>query len=313
MLKQTCIYPRSACCDMTESDIASSTQLSLEASTAQADRPTRFEVHFWGVRGGIPTPRANTVRYGGNTTCVEVLAGKHRLIFDGGTGLHALGQHLLRKQNPVEARIFFTHAHWDRIQGFPYFVPAFQPHNRFHIYGAPAPNGASIKQCLTDQMLRPNFFVPLQKMRADMDFHNISAGSVIAIDDVLVETISLNRHTSSLGYRVTYNGQALVYATDTDHTQEQLDPNLLYLASQADVLIFDGTYADMGYPDLQKPEHEPWRLGVQLAQCAQVRKLVLFHHAPCHNDDDLDRLEKEIQGQFAEACLAHEGLVIQLA
>ncbi|MEO0488697.1 MAG: MBL fold metallo-hydrolase [Cyanobacteria bacterium J06635_15] len=286
-------------------------------TTITATHPaSSFTVQFWGVRGSIPTPGADTVRYGGNTACVEILVGDQRLIFDGGTGLRVLGKHLLNHHQTISAHLFFTHTHWDRIQGFPFFNPAFVAGNCFEIYGATAPNGASIKQCLTDQMLRPNFPTPLQEMRSQMQFHNLAAGSVIPIEDVLIETISLNRFTSALGFRVTWQGYSLVYATDTDHSIEGGNQNLIYLAQQADLLIYDGSYADRIYPDI-KPQAEldspSWYAGVEMAKDAGVRELIMFHHHPAHDDDALDRLEMEMRSHFPRARLAREGMILQIA
>ncbi len=271
-----------------------------------------FRLTFWGVRGNIPAPGADTVRYGGNTACVEVQVGGHRLIFDGGTGLWVLGRRLIAQESPVAAHLFFTHTQWDRIQGFPFFAPAFAPATQLDIYGAQALNGASIKQRLTEQMLRPNFSKPLQTMAAAMTFHNIAAGDAIALGDVLVEPWSLNRHTSALGYRVSWGDRVLVYATDTDPNQTSVDPNLLMLASGADVLIFDGTYADVAYSDPGGAGVVPWHLGIEVAQASQVKHLVLFHHNPCHSDDQLDQLERQVQASFAQASLAREGMTLEL-
>ncbi|NER78502.1 MAG: MBL fold metallo-hydrolase [Leptolyngbya sp. SIO1D8] len=289
--------------------------LSSSPKPGGAPYSKEFTVHFWGVRGSIPTPGADTVRYGGNTSCVEVLINGQRLIFDGGTGLRALGKHLLHTETEIRAHIFFTHTHWDRIQGFPFFIPAFASGNCFEIYGAPsAPTGASIKQCLTDQMLRPNFFTPLQKMSSEMLFHNISAGSVIQIEGgVMVETIALNPQTSALGFRVTYEGQSLVYATDTDNSNESIDKNLLYLAQGADLLIYDGTYSESAYHDLNGGANIPWEQGIELAKKANVKETILFHHNPVHDDDYLDHMEMEIHSRFPYMRLAREGMILQLA
>ena len=113
----------------------------------------QFQIKFWGVRGSIPCPGEQTVRYGGNTSCVEMQVGGERLIFDAGTGLRILGESLM-SQMPVKAHLFFTHSHWDHIQGFPFFTPAFIAGNRFNIYAMPSPNGATMKQRLHDQMRR---------------------------------------------------------------------------------------------------------------------------------------------------------------
>lgn len=276
--------------------------------------PDNFQVRFWGVRGNIPTPGVETTRFGGNTACVEVLVAGQRLIFDGGTGLRLLGKHL-RPRPPVSAHIFFTHTHWDRIQGFPFFMPAFVEGNRFNIYGAVGPNGASIKQRLCDQMLIPNFPVPLQAMQASLQFHDISAGAIIPIDGVTVETISLNRPHGALGYRIAWNGRSVVYATDTDHESGALDQGLLYLAHQADLLIYDAFYTDHIYKGDQDAENRPalWKTGIELAIAANVKKVVLFHHDPEHEDEFLEQVEKDIQQQFPNVLLAREGMTIPLA
>ena len=289
---------------MSDSDSLSLTYSPISETLAEdsvTEQTVGFTVQFWGVRGSIPTPGSDTVRYGGNTACVEIMAAGKRLIFDGGTGLRILGKHLLHQRSAINAHIFFTHTHWDRIQGFPFFIPAFTEGNCFHIYGAAAANGASIKQCLTDQMLRPNFFTPLQEMRSDLKFFNISAGSIIPIDDIVVETISLNRSTSALGYRISWQGHSVVYATDTDHGLNTEDQNLLYLAHQADLLIYDGSYGDGSYQDESGEEETdlaPWRVGVDIAKNADVRQLIMFHHSPAHDDDSLDHIEMEIQTKF---------------
>lgn len=274
----------------------------------------QFKVQFWGVRGSIPTPSVENIRYGGNTACVELLVGGKRLIFDGGTGLRILGKHLCKMQ-PVEAHLFFTHTHWDRIQGFPFFKPAFIEGNCFHIYGALGQNGASIKQRLCDQMLRPNFPVPLQVMRSQLKFNDITAGSIITLDDVTVETLSLNRPNGALGYRVTWNGHSVVYATDTEHASGQIDPSLLYLTDQADILIYDAAYIDQTYfaPDATgQTRSSIWQSGVDLAIAANVKQLVLFHHDPEHDDDLLDQVESEAQAKLSNVLLAREGMALEV-
>lgn len=282
----------------------------LETSVSASE----FTVQFWGVRGGIPTPGLETVRYGGNTSCIEIRAGGKRLIFDGGTGLRVLGKRLLYEM-PVQGHLFFTHTHWDRIQGFPFFAPAFIEGNHFDIYGAIGANGASIKQRLCDQMLRPNFSVPLQAMRSNLCFHDIAPGSVITLDDVVIETISLNRPHGALGYRVTWNGHSVVYATDTEHSAGHVNQALLYLANQADLLIYDAAYAEYSYYDPNAIAlHSPgtWCAGVVAASAVQAKQVVLFHHDPAYEDDLLDRMEIEMQEAFSGARFARESMVIQV-
>jgi phosphoribosyl 1,2-cyclic phosphodiesterase len=274
-----------------------------------------FLVHFWGVRGSIATPGKETVRYGGNTSCVEMRVGGKLLIFDAGTGLRVLGKNLLPYM-PVEAYMFFTHSHWDHIQGFPFFTPAFIPGNCFHIYGAVAPNGATMKQRLSDQMLHPNFPIPLQGMRSDMKFHNLHPGDVIELDDIRIETAHLNHPSTAIGYRVTWQGGTAVYCTDTEHFPDRLDENVLYLARDADYFIYDATYTDEEYHHEKTPKvgwgHSTWQEAVKVAKAAGVKHLVIFHHDPAHDDEFLEEMEAQLQKEFAKGFLAREGMILQV-
>lgn len=274
-----------------------------------------FQIKFWGVRGSIPCPGSETVRYGGNTSCVEMQVGRERLIFDGGTGLRILGQSLMT-ESPVKAHLFFSHSHWDHIQGFPFFTPAFIRGNTFNIYAVPSPNGATIKQTLHDQMLHPNFPVPLQIMRADLEFYNLEMGETLYCADFTVETRPLNHPGEAVGYRVNWQGLSAAYITDTEHFPDRLDDNVLALAWQADVMIIDATYTDEEYNDPKYSKvgwgHSTWQQAVKIAKEAQVKQLVLFHHDPAHNDDFLDRIGEQVRKIFPQTILAQEGLSIEL-
>ncbi|MEO3706722.1 MBL fold metallo-hydrolase [Trichormus azollae] len=275
----------------------------------------QFTVQFWGVRGSIPCPGSSTVRYGGNTPCVAMQVGGNRLIFDCGTGVHVLGQSLL-SQMPVEGHIFFTHSHWDHMQGFPFFSPAFIKGNQFNIYGAIAPDGSTIEQRLNDQMLHPNFPVPLQIMQANLNFHNIKAGQPIQIDEIIIETRHLNHPGEAVGYKVNWHGGSAVYITDTEHLPDRLDENVLWLAHDADILIYDSTYTDDEYHSPKSPKigwgHSTWQEAVKVAQAANVKTLVIYHHDPGHNDDFLDNVGKQVLEKFPGAIMAREGLILQV-
>ena len=278
-------------------------------------KKNQFTIIFWGVRGSIACPGTETVRYGGNTPCLEMRVGGHRLIFDGGTGLRVLGQSLL-SQMPVDAHMLFTHTHWDHIQGFPFFGPAFVKNNRFHIYGPVAPNGSTIKQRLNDQMLNPNFPVPLQIMGAELNFFDLEIGRPIQINDVLIENALLNHPGEAIGYRINWQGYSAAYVSDTEHFPDRLDENVLFLARRADVLIYDATYTDEEYYSEKSGKigwgHSTWQEAIKIAQTAQVKKLVIFHHDPLHNDDFLDKVGEQVAEKFPNSLMAREGLSIQL-
>ncbi len=277
-----------------------------------------FKVTFWGVRGSIACPGEETVRYGGNTSCIEMQVNGERLIFDGGTGLRELGQKLMMEL-PVKANLFFTHSHWDHIQGFPFFTPAFVPGNEIDIYGAIAPNGSTIEQRLNDQMLHPNFPVPLQIMGAKLRFCDLEVGETMKLGesgDIEIENALLNHPGESVGYRVSYGGYSAAYITDTEHFPDRLDENVLKLVQDADVMIYDSTYTDEEYHDEKTSKvgwgHSTWQEAVKLAKAGNVKQLVIFHHDPAHDDEFMDDIARQVKAVFPNSIVAQEGMTLDL-
>lgn len=285
-----------------------------QRSPAEKSAPTSNQpaIKFWGVRGSVPTPVATNQRYGGNTICVEALIGTQRIIFDGGTGLVSLGYALQQQPEPTRAHCLFTHTQWDRIQGFPFFQPAFIPGNSFSIYGGTAPNGASIKHCLTDQMLKPHFTMPLQNMRADLSFKTVIDRDRFSIEDISVEVLKINACTEAMGYRLTWQDRTIVYATDTP--TEPVSQEFLQFVDSADLLIYDGTYADLTYlKDIElKSALQPWEIGAEIAQSADVKELVLLHHSPIQSDRTLDKIQTSLSDRHPNVKIAREGMTINL-
>ena len=272
-----------------------------------------FVVKFWGVRGSVPTPGKDTVKYGGNTSCIEMQVGGKRLIFDGGTGIRELGKEMMQEM-PVEAYLFFTHYHWDHIQGFPLFTPAFSKGNWFHIYGAIPPEGGSMKQHFMDRVLHYNSPIPLKGMQADLQFYELEHGQKMMLHDIEIETGSLNHPNTAMGYRVTWNGRSAVYCSDTEHFSDRLDENVVHLARGADVLIYDAMYTDDEYHSSELSKvgwgHSTWQEAIKVAKAAGVKRLVIFHHEPAHSDDFLDRIGEKAKAVFPMAVMAIEGLVL---
>jgi phosphoribosyl 1,2-cyclic phosphodiesterase len=190
-----------------------------------------FQIKFWGVRGSIPCPGSETVRYGGNTSCVEMQVGRERLIFDGGTGLRILGQSLMA-ESPAKAHLFFSHSHWDHIQGFPFLCPLLSGAILLKSMGFLPPTGQPSSKDYDDQMSHPNFPVPLQIMEADLEFYNLEMGETLHCGDVSIETRPLNHPGEAVGYRVNWRGLSAAYITDTEHFPNRLDDNVLALAGK---------------------------------------------------------------------------------
>lgn len=274
-----------------------------------------MQITFWGVRGSIPTPGPATVEIGGNTSCVEVRAGKAILIFDGGTGLRLLGKKLA-KESPLTAHMFFSHVHWDHIQGFPFFEPAFVAGNVFHLYGG---NNVSrtLEETLEGQMDHPNFPVHLGVMGATMKFRDLPEGEAVEIDDgaggkVRVTNARGNHPQGVYAFRVEHGGKAIVYATDTEHYEGRVDEKLAALAKDAAVLIYDSQYTPEEYAGKKGWGHSTFEEGAKLAKLAGADKLVLYHHDPMQNDAAVREKEKRARAVFPNVIAAHEGLVLDV-
>lgn len=269
-----------------------------------------FWIKFWGVRGLIPTPNSHTCRYGSNTACVEIYVAGQRLIFDGGTGLRILGKMWQEKQEPLEAHLFFTNCQSNRIQGFPFFAPAFVTENCFHIYGTAASNGASTKQCLCNQMLQPHFPYPLQVMQSELLFYNLIPGNVLELGDVKITTALINKNQRSIGYRVTWEDCSIAYATDLHKTLDLEEQNQIFTIIQdVDLLLTNATYTP---PTNKNHEYAEllWKTPVDLAKTAGVKKLVISHHHPDDDDDFLDKIQQKVKSVFPNVLLACEGMVL---
>ena len=282
---------------------------------------------FWGVRGSIPTPGSSTVRYGGNTPCTELRFSDDKFfVLDAGSGLRELGLNLLKSGKKLHAHIFISHMHWDHIQGIPFFVPALLPGNEFVFHGAEDPN-KSLKEILSNQMNPINFPITMEQMASNLNFEAFDVGTY-EIEGIKVETMRLNHPGNALGYKIHVNGQTVVYISDNEPKSHEYDPEnnrvlefndiLLDFTKDVDVLIHDAQYTPEEFKTRVTWGHSPYDFTVNLAMTGNVKKLVIFHHDPVHNDefvDDMILAAKKI-AETAESNLeiigAKEGLEIVL-
>lgn len=273
-----------------------------------------FLVRFWGVRGTVPCPGPQTLRYGGNTSCVEILCGSQRLIFDAGTGLRQLGKEMLENGGHVTSHLFFSHTHMDHVNGLPFFRPAYDQRNRFEFWsGNLRALGWELEQVLKTFMQTPFFPVPLDIMHACIAFNDFSPGEVIRPGNgVVLRTAGLNHPGGAVGYRVEFEGRVACYVTDTEHIPGQLDQAVLGLIENADLVIYDTTYTDEEFERFQGWGHSTWQEGVRLCEAAGAKRLIAFHHDPDHDDDTLDRMTEELDRRHPGSLVAREGLVIRL-
>ena len=268
-------------------------------------------VKFWGVRGSIACPSRSHVEYGGNTSCVEIAAGDQRIILDAGTGLRSLGQEII-KSDIRFAHLLLTHSHWDHIDGFPFFAPAFQKGRSFRIMAGHLSEQGGIKAVFAGQMAQPTFPVPLEAMSSELEFCDFSAGDAFALDGVRVRTTPLNHPSGATAYRLEHGGKSVCYVTDTEHVIGRPDERVLALIEGADLVIYDSTYTDDEFPAKISWGHSTWQEGVRLCKSAKAKRLAIFHHDPEHADEQMAVIEAEATKTWEGALVAREGMSLSL-
>ncbi|MDP8241237.1 MAG: MBL fold metallo-hydrolase [Candidatus Hatepunaea meridiana] len=314
-----------------------------------------MKVKFWGVRGSIATPLTNielndkikkalelalkaglnapwqTPQFieqlpwyirktaGGDTTCVEVETGDNRLIFDAGTGIRPLGLNLMRQEigKPIEASILLSHTHWDHICGLPFFVPAYIPNNNITIYGT----HSKIEDRIRHQQDFEYFPVPLDIMRGIKEFVQLREGESFRIGDIEIDTISLYHPGGCTGYKVSYNGKTIIYATDSEYKELSPEPKpIIDFFRDADLVIFDAQYTMLENIEKEDWGHSSTIIGIDMALKAGVKKLAFTHHEPTYSDEKLwdifqkaqNYLELQSEKNDLQLYLAYEGLSISL-
>lgn len=269
-----------------------------------------FFVRFWGVRGSIPTPGPSTVRYGGNTSCLEVRCGDRLLIFDAGTGIRPLGAHLDRL-GAVDADIYFTHTHVDHIQGLPFFSSAYKQANKLRMWAGHLTPDYTLKQVLSEMMMEPLFPVPISIFGAEITFNDFRCGETLApAPGIVLRTAPLNHPNRATAYRVEYGGKSICYVTDTEHKPGTPDASVLGLIERADLVIYDSTYTDEEFSIFKGWGHSTWQEGVRLCAQAKAGRLVVFHHDPSHDDAFMDRVAAAAEAARPGTVVAREGLIL---
>ncbi len=286
-----------------------------------------YTVTFWGTRGSIPTPGANTARYGGNTPCVAVeAAGEQLVILDAGTGIRALGLELVEQQNgAVNAEILLSHAHWDHIQGLPHFKPFFAPGNAVRIWGS-RQGTMSLEAILRQQMDPAVFPVPLDALSAKLTVQQVEPGE-FGVGEFRVRAMKLRHPGTTLGYRLTpaRGGPSMAYVTDNElgsgghyGMPASWRKDFVAFLAGVDLLIHDAMYTPQELEQHRGWGHSTFEEAVALAADADAKRLVLFHHEPEHGDAAMDGLLAEARKQAqarrrpAEVLAAQEGMKLTL-
>ncbi|HZD07049.1 MAG TPA: MBL fold metallo-hydrolase [Candidatus Limnocylindrales bacterium] len=275
-------------------------------------------VRFWGVRGSTPTPQSENLRYGGNTSCVEVRVNGHIYVFDCGTGFRNLGKQLSlehaadgKNGHPINAHIFLSHFHWDHIQGIPFFSPLYNDRDSSFIFHSSS-RTRGLQQALEEQMADPYFPVNMSEMAAHRQFCTVDEGRT-QLEGCTVETKWLNHPQGCLGFRMETQGKVIVYATDNEPGDPVFDKSVRKLAEGADLLIYDAQYLPEEYAARKQGwGHSHWREAINVVMESGAKELILFHHDPDHTDSCIDAVVKQAREYYPKVRAASEGMEIVL-
>jgi phosphoribosyl 1,2-cyclic phosphodiesterase len=274
-----------------------------------------MRIKFYGTRGSIPICGPEFQEFGGNTTCVLIDGPKRTGIFDAGTGIRELGKELVNDPNIGIDRpcfLVFSHFHWDHIQGLPFFAPAYDPSRHFVIAAIGRERyGQDIKSIFAAQMQSDYFPVPLDNMGAQIDFLKTKE-DFLKDGKAMARAVKHNHPGNAYSYRIEgENGKVVVFCTDIEHGDE-IDERIVDLSKGADLLIHEGQYTPEELPRFKGWGHSSWEQAVEVAQRACVKRLVITHHDPDHDDDFLREVEKKCQARFPNTLLAREKMEIKL-
>lgn len=270
-------------------------------------------LRFWGVRGSIATSDPDTAKYGGNTSCLEVTCGQRRLILDAGTGIRYLGRQVMAEGGKLETDLLLTHTHFDHVCGIPFFVPLFIPGNVVRFRAGHLLPDLGIKRVLSELMMAPLFPVPPEIFNATCEFIDFRAGATFDLGDgIVARTAPLNHPNGATGYRLEHDGASICYITDTEHEIGRRDPNVVALCRDTDIMVYDCMYTDAEHKNGKIGwGHSTWEECLRVADAANVKTAVIFHHDPDHTDAQMDAIAEAADRQRPGTLVAREGMVLR--
>jgi len=265
-------------------------------------------VTFWGTRGTLPAPGAQFQRAGGNTNCIEVRCGDNVIIIDAGTGIRQLGSQLVSDTSYESVHLLLTHAHYDHVEGLPFFAPFFNPQKKINVYCGELDNSPSTKDTVLNLMRRPYFPVGPEVFVADIDYLNVETKQTFDLSsEIQVRTCPLIHPGGATAYRIDYKDKSFACVTDTEHKVGSHDENILKLIDGVDLFAYDSSLVDAELGEFAGYGHSTHEEAIRLCKLANAKGLRSTHHMPFRTDNELDNLEKTLYSNLDNSGIAREG------
>lgn len=270
----------------------------------------KFEIRFWGTRGTLPACGPEYEITGGNTNCIEVTCGNETIIIDAGTGFRLLGQELCQKEN---INLLLTHAHYDHVEGIPFFEPFFNNKAKIDIYSGALDGISGGKEIFERLLSRPLFPVTTDIFQAEIEYYDLISAQEFTIgENVKVRTVALNHPGGATGYRIEFGGKSFACITDTEHVMGTHDEAILELIDGVDMFAYDCSHTDEEFGKFIGYGHSTIEEGARLCKEANAGALKAFHHIPQRTDAELAILEKKIKEINPANSIAREDDIVLL-
>ncbi len=266
-----------------------------------------FKITFWGTRGTLATPEKDCCKAGGNTVCVEVECGDRSIICDAGTGLRLLGSKIIEEGKYTELSVLLSHAHYDHVEGIPFFAPLFSDDYSVDIWCGHLDGSTGTRETVSGFMKRPYFPVGPEVFNAKVNYHLVDDNETIKIsDEIIIDTLPLNHPGGASAYKIKYEGKSFAYVTDTEHTPGETNESIVDFIKDVDVFVYDASLTDEELPNFAGFGHSTWQEGMRLAKLANAKRYFAFHHLPFRCDNDLDQIHNAINKEMPGSGIARE-------
>ena len=272
-----------------------------------------FKIKFWGTRGSLATPDVNCGKVGGNTVCIEVECGDSLIICDAGTGIRLLGSKIMAEKKYKNLYLLLSHAHYDHIEGIPFFAPLFSKNFKMDIWCGELDGSNNTRDTVAGFMRRPYFPVGPEVFVAETKFHDVSEFQSFNITkDIHIKTIPLAHPGGATAYRIEYGDKSFAYVSDTEHKPGETNQTIVEFIRDCDAFVYDASLTDNELPNYEGFGHSTWQEGLRLAKLAKAKRYFAFHHMPFRSDSDLDEIEKKIRKQMPDSGIARETCTLSI-